>query len=150
MQEVRLSIRQLSQKTGVSSKTLRYWEALKLLPRPQRSHTNYRLYMPSDLDRVIFIRKAKSLGFTLSEIRRIFELCRNRGAPCEEVVNWAGEKIRTLETQIEALTQIRNRLTRYHRKWKRKGACPAMNPNEICCLIEEVPLPEAANIPERR
>jgi DNA-binding transcriptional MerR regulator len=147
MEEATLTIRQLSQKTGVSSKTLRYWETLGLLPKPWRTHTNYRMYRPSDLDRVIFIRKAKSLGFTLAEIRRIFELCRDRGAPCNEVVEWAGEKIETLETQIKALTQIRERLIRYHRKWKAKGACPPMSPGEICCLIEEVPLAEITHAP---
>lgn len=150
MQEATLNIRQLSQKAGVSSKTLRYWETLGLLPRPGRTHTNYRMYRPSDLDRVIFIRKAKSLGFTLSEIRRIFELCRDRGAPCNEVVDWAAEKIKALETQIEALAQIRERLIRYHRKWKRQGACPPMSPGEICCLIEEVPLVEISNALQRR
>ena len=149
MQEAVLSIRQLSQKSGVSSKTLRYWETLGLLPKPWRTHTNYRQYRPSDLDRVIFIRKAKSLGFTLSEIRRIFELCRNRNAPCDEVVEWAGERIEALEAQIQTLVQIRERLIRYHRKWKRQGACPPMSPNEICCLIEEVPLTEISKAPQR-
>ena len=150
MQEQLLSIRQLSQKTGVSSKTLRYWETLRLLPRPRRTHTNYRLYSSSDLDRVIFIRKAKSLGFTLSEIRRIFELCHDRRAPCEDVVDWAGKKINALESQIEALVQLRGRLIRYHRKWKQKGGCPPMSPNEICCLIEEVPLVEMSSAPHGR
>jgi DNA-binding transcriptional MerR regulator len=150
MENAPLTIRQVSQKTGVTSKTLRYWESLGLLPKPWRSHTNYRQYRPSDVERVIFIRKAKSLGFTLSETRRIFELCHERGAPCEEVVDWAGEKIKTLENQIEALTQIRGRLIRYHQKWKRQGACPPMNPGEICCLIEEVPLSEITHAPQGR
>jgi len=150
MQDELLSIRRVSKKAGVSSKTLRYWETLRLLPRPRRTHTNYRLYTPSDLDRVIFIRKAKSLGFTLSEIRQIFELCRDRGAPCEEVVGWAGRKIKDLEAQIEALTQLREKLIRYHRKWKQKDACPPMSPNEICHCIEAVPLAEIPNAPQGR
>ena len=150
MHEESLSIRQIAQKSGVSSKTLRYWEALGLLPKPSRTHTNYRVYRSSDIDRVIFIQKAKSLGFTLSEIRRIFELCRDRSAPCEEVVDWAGKKIKGLETQIMALTQLRERLIRYHRKWKRQGTCPPMSPNEICCLIEEVPVAEISDAPQRR
>ncbi len=150
MQEQALSIRQMAQKTGVSSKTLRYWEVLGLLPKPRRTHTNYRLYLPPDLDRVLFIRKAKSLGFTLAEIRRIYELCRDRSTPCEEVVEWAGKKIATLEAQIEALGQIRTRLIHYHRKWKRQGACPPMSPNEVCCLIEDVPLTDLSDAPRRR
>lgn len=150
MHEELLGIRQIAQKSGVSSKTLRYWETLGLLPRPRRTHTNYRLYTVSELERVIFIRKAKSLGFTLSEIRRIFELCRDQTAPCEDVVEWAGTKIKTLEAQIHALAQLRERLMRYHDRWTRKGACPPMSSNEICCLIEAVPLGELSNTPKRR
>lgn len=142
MAETVLTIRQLAQRSGVGSKTLRYWESLRLLPKPRRTHTNYRLYTPSDLDRVIFIRKAKRLGFTLAEIRGIFELGRERRVPCEAVVNWAGAKIEALGRQIEALTMIRDRLARYHRRWRRHGGCPPLRADEICCLIEEVPLPD--------
>lgn len=150
MPEPTVTIRQLSQRTGVSSKALRYWEGLGLLPKPARTHTNYRLYTRSDQDRVTFIRKAKSLGFTLSEIRRVFELCRERGAPCKEVVDWAGKKVKDLEAQIETLTQLREKLVRYHRKWRRQGACPPMSPNEICCLIEAVPATEIETAPQGR
>lgn len=144
------SIRQVSEKTGVNSKTLRYWEMLKLLPKPRRTHTNYRLYSASDLDRIIFVRKAKSLGFTLSEIRKIFALCGRRQPPCGEVVDWAGQKIQALEQQIDTLTQLRARLIGYHRKWKGKGACPPVTPTEICCFIEEIPLSETSHTPQRR
>lgn len=142
MHQNSLGIRQVSEKTGVSSKTLRYWEALGLLPKAGRTHTNYRLYDASDLNRILFIRKAKSLGFTLSEIRKIFALCSRRQPPCEEVVDWVGQKIQALERQINTLTQLRARLIGYHRKWKRKGACPPVTPSEICCFIEEIPLNE--------
>lgn len=145
-----LTIRQLARKTGVGSKALRYWESVRLLPRPRRNYNNYRIYDEGAVQRVQFIRKAKSLGFTLSEIRGIFELCRAHGAPCEEVVDWAGKKISALETQIEALVQLRKRLVLHHRKWKRQSGCPPMSPNEICCLIEEVPLSEMSHDPQRR
>ncbi|MBI3609391.1 MAG: hypothetical protein HY204_01655, partial [Nitrospirae bacterium] len=59
-------------------------------------------------------------------------------------------KIKTLETQIEALTQIQERLIRYHRKWKVQGGCPPMSPGEICCLIEAVPATEIETAPQGR
>ncbi len=150
MPEQLLTIRQMAQKAGVSSKSLRHWEALGLLPRPRRTHTNYRIYTAPDLDRVTFIQKAKGLGFTLPEIRRIFELSRGRGAPCEEVIAWAGRKISALESQINALEQLQKRLIRYYRKWKQGGACPPLSPNEVCCLIEAVPLAKTPNAFPRR
>ena len=69
MGEQTLSIRQLAQEAGVSSKTLRYWESLRILSPAGRTHTNYRRYTENHLERVLFIRKAQSLGFTLAEIR---------------------------------------------------------------------------------
>lgn len=57
-----LTILQLNRRTGVSSKTLRYWESVGLLPRPDRNYSNYRLYKPEAVQRVTFIQKAKSLG----------------------------------------------------------------------------------------
>src|SRR3990172_13073395 len=78
MGEGTLSIRQVAQKAGVSSKTLRYWESQGLIAPAGRTHTNYRRYTQAHLERVLFIRKAQSLGFTLAEIRQGFELARSR------------------------------------------------------------------------
>ena len=70
MGERMVGIRQLAREAGVSSKTLRYWETRGLLPPPRRTHTNYRLYGETDLERVLFIRKAQSLGLTLARSGR--------------------------------------------------------------------------------
>jgi len=76
MGEGTLSIRQVAQKAGVSSKTLRYWESQGLIAPAGRTHTNYRRYTQAHLERVLFIRKAQSLGFTLAEMCALY-LSRN-------------------------------------------------------------------------
>ncbi len=136
-----LTIRELAKKTGVSSKALRYWESRGLLPKPGRTHTSYRVYPVSVVRKVQFIRKAKSIGFTLSEILSIFEITMQRGTPCEAVDAWASRKLEALDHQIALLTRLRSQLQRHRRRWRGRLPCPPLQPNEICCLIEELPSP---------
>ena len=138
-----LTIREVSKRTQVPSKTLRYWEEIDLLLRPKRSSHDYRLYPPEVLERVTFIQKAKSVGFTLGEIRNLFRLAKQKRATCADVVSWAGQKIRALEEQIELLSQMHDRLIAYQKKWKSKLPCPPLSANEICCLIEGLPLKQS-------
>ena len=84
-----LTISRLAKEVGVSAKTLRHWEELGLIRPSRRTQANYRLYTQADVDRVLFILKAKSLGFTLAEIRQVFDLARTRTAPCDAVMRWA-------------------------------------------------------------
>jgi len=82
MENHTLTIRDLARTTGVSSKVLRYWESRGLLP-------DYRLYPHSAVRRVQFIQKAKSIGFTLSEIKWLFDIAKERRANCAAVIEWA-------------------------------------------------------------
>jgi len=140
MGEQMLGIRQLAREAGVSSKTLRYWETRGLLPPPRRTHTNYRLYGETDLERVLFIRKAQSLGFTLAEIRQVFDLARSRKAPCDAVIRWTAEKVRALEQQLRMLRDLKGRLTRYQRRWSAERRPSQLGQNEICRCIASVPV----------
>ncbi len=142
MVERTLSIRQLAQEAGVSSKTLRYWESQGLIAPAGRTHTNYRRYTQSDLERVLFIRKSQSLGFTLAEIRQIFDLARFRKAPCDAVIRWAGEKTRVLEAQIRMLQDLKGRLDQYRRRWAAEKKPSHLGPNEVCRCISSVPIQE--------
>ena len=148
MEKETLTIRDLAKKTGVSSKALRYWESRGLLPKPGRTHTSYRVYPAGVVRKVQFIRKAKSIGFTLSEILSLFEITKQRGTPCETVDAWAGRKLEALDRQIALLTRLRNQLAQHRRRWRGQLPCPPMRPDEICCLIEELPSPTSE--PERR
>lgn len=142
MDDRTLSIRYLAQHAGISSKTLRYWEAQGLIAPAGRTHTNYRRYRHADLERVLFIRKAQSLGFTLAEIRQIFDLARSRRAPCNAVIQWAAEKAQVLGPQIRTLQNLKRRLERYQQQWAAEKKTSHLGPNEVCRCIASVPIPE--------
>ena len=63
-----LKIGQLAKKSGVTTKTIRYYELIGLIHETDRTDSGYRLYDEKDVERLIFIRKAKGLGFSLSDI----------------------------------------------------------------------------------
>lgn len=138
MGERTLSIRQLAQEAGVSTKTLRYWETQELLVPAGRTHTNYRRYTETSLEQALFIRKAQSLGFTLAEIRHIFGLARSQKAPCDAVIRWAAEKARALEGQIRLLQDLKGRLERYRRRWSAKKRPSRLGANEVCQCIASI------------
>jgi DNA-binding transcriptional MerR regulator len=67
----------------VSAETIRHYTEIGLL-QPKRDPVNgYKLFIQSDVNRVMFIRRAKHLGYTLNEIRQIFEECRKGNSHCQ-------------------------------------------------------------------
>lgn len=74
----------LSQDTGCQIETIRYYERVGLLPAPARSPGGYRLYGAKHLKRLTFIRRARALGFSLDEVRRLLALADERPRPCAE------------------------------------------------------------------
>ena len=81
----RLAIGTLSQRTGCNIETIRYYERVRLLPAPARSPGGYRLYGTAHLKRLTFIRRARALGFSINEVRRLLKLADERKRPCAEV-----------------------------------------------------------------
>jgi DNA-binding transcriptional MerR regulator len=82
-----------------------------------------------------FILHAKTLGFTLDEIKHILQLSERRTCPCGEVLKIGEERLAELQTQIEQLTKFRNQLARAVSRWK-KGPREAPSGDAICILIE--------------
>ena len=68
---------ELSRVTGVNIETIRYYEQIALLPKPARSAQRYRLYETADVRRLVFIRRARELGFALDAVRALLRLSEN-------------------------------------------------------------------------
>ncbi len=102
---------EVAERVGVNPETLRYYERKALIPTPPRSDGGFRLYDESYVDRLRFIQRAKDLGFTLSEIKGLFDLRVDEEATCRDVRAQAEEKIEEVEAKMEDLRRIRNALT---------------------------------------
>ena len=78
-------IGRLAKDTGTKVETIRYYERVGLLPAPTRSEGGYRLYRVDHLKRLSFIRRARTLGFSIDEVRTLLRLADERKRPCAEV-----------------------------------------------------------------
>jgi DNA-binding transcriptional MerR regulator len=134
-----LSISALAQSAGVTAKTLRYWERIGLLPRANRTHTGYRIFDPAVMRYIDFILKAKTVGLTLSEMKRVIELANDGGNPCPEVMKWLDDKDKALERQIHSLRALRRRLRRFRHLCSANDVLTCAREEELCCLIEDLP-----------
>lgn len=118
--------------------TLHYYERLGLLPKPERSAANYRLYPPAALQRVLFIKKAQSFGFTLEEIREILHLRERGRPPCRRVADLARKHLRELDGRIAALQAFRQALAAVVPRWGKETAAQRRCAGEFCDLIEHL------------
>ena len=80
-----LAIGALSKRTGCKVETIRFYEREGLLSAPARSAGGYRLYSKDHLKRLTFIRRARALGFSIDEVRKLLTLADERERPCAEV-----------------------------------------------------------------
>lgn len=130
-----MQIGELARRAHVNIQTVRFYERRKLLPQPVRKPSGYRIYGEAELRRLLFIRQAKGLGFSLEEVREILAT-RARGAcPCGRVVSLAQRHLDNIRETIRNLAGFEKELSRAVRKWKNSGQ-PKLAANEFCTLIE--------------
>jgi MerR family copper efflux transcriptional regulator len=105
-----MSIGKLAKSASVGIDTIRFYEKQGLLPQPERRESGYRQYTVSDARRLIFIRRAKQLGFSLVDISELLQLraqSRSSGSSIRCVRSLAGRKLSSVENKIAELTRIK-------------------------------------------
>lgn len=102
---------------GVSTDTLRHYERLGLIATPRRSANGYREYSRETLTRVAVVQTALGLGFTLTELARIFRIRDRGGVPCREVRDLARHKADEMETRLLQMRKLLARLRGMIRDW---------------------------------
>ena len=85
MSDNRLSIGKVSAKTGCNIETIRFYEKETLLPAPDRTEGGHRLYSTKLVERLVFIRRSRELGFSMAEIRQLLSLVDGEQVSCERV-----------------------------------------------------------------
>lgn len=104
-----LSIGEVSRRAGVAASAVRYYESIDLLPAPTRV-SGQRKYGMGILNRLKIISVAKSLDFTLDEIRQLFEGVSEKSAPTKIWREFARVKLDDIEKQILRANQLRDML----------------------------------------
>lgn len=119
-----MTIGELAARAGVAAPTVRYYEERGLLRPPRRSASGYRLYEDAAAGRLIFIRHAQTLGFTLDEIGEFLALRVTDPASCVPVAAIARDKIQGIRRRVAELQEVEHVLE------KLVESCDAHQPTE--------------------
>lgn len=105
-----MRIGELADKSGFTTKTIRYYEEIGLVPEPHRDTNDYRDYGEEVVDRLLFVRDAKAAGLTLTEIASILELREGGHGTCKHVVDLLSRHLRDLDNHMDELKKTRKKL----------------------------------------
>lgn len=112
--ERKLTIGQLSEPSGIPRKTIRYYEAVGVLPQPRRNDARYRLYSDIDIRRVELVRRARALDMGLTEVLELVESastgsCNDFRERFQEVIH---QKLEEMDQRIADLDHLKQDLQR--------------------------------------
>lgn len=127
-----MRIGELAATASVPAKTIRYYEAIGLLPPPPRHPNGYRSYDPSAGDRLRFVKAAQAVGFTLTEIKEILTLRDAGEEPCRHVLELVDRRERDIAEQITALEEMQAEL----RRLAARARAASGGDSSYCHLIE--------------
>ena len=105
-----MNIGKVSQASGVSTKMIRYYEQIGLIPTAGRNNAGYRSYSVTDVERLKFIKRSRELGFSVVEISDLLDLWNDRNRQSADVKRLALGHIEKLEQRINDLQQMANTL----------------------------------------
>lgn len=106
-----IQIGELSKSSGLSVKTIRYYEDLGLIHTVKRSRGGFRLFAKeTTLIRLQFIKQVQSLGMSLEEIGEFLRVRDQGELPCHEVKQKLADKVNQIDQQIQALQQLKHEI----------------------------------------
>ena len=134
VQEQQKLIGSVAKESGVPIKTIRYYEELGLLKASGRTEGKFRLFTSDVLTRLSFIKRAQSLGLTLSEIRELLTVHDRGDLPCEHIKVKLQDKLSDIDEQIQQLLILKLELQAL---LSGSSTLPKKVDSIICPLIEQ-------------
>ncbi|QIZ52048.1 Cu(I)-responsive transcriptional regulator [Dickeya zeae] len=105
-----MNISDVAKKTGLTSKTIRFYEEKGLMTAPLRCENGYRSYDLHHIEELTLLRQARQVGFTLEECRELVTLFNDPMRHSADVKARTLQKVQDIEQQIEELKSMRQRL----------------------------------------
>ena len=103
-----MNIGEAARASGVSAKTIRYYEAAGLIATAGRTGGGYRVYTQADVHMLRFIKRARDLGFSIDRIRRLLDLWHNKSRASRDVKRLALDHIAEITTKLAAMSTVRD------------------------------------------
>lgn len=139
-----MNIGEAAARSGVSAKMARHYESLGLLPAVVRSDSGYRQYGEAQVHTLRFIRRARDLGFSMSEIAELLKLWQNRRRASADVKRIALAHVADLERRMAEMAAMKQAL-------EHLAACCQGDHRPDCPILDELGQAHAsaAAAPER-
>lgn len=125
-----LTIGKVARLAGVGVETVRFYAREGLIPEPPRRQSGYRQYPEETIFRLLFIKRAKGLGFTLKEIKDLFSLRIDSASSCDAVRQQAEAKIAAIQDKVRTLRRMELALDNL------VAACHKRRPTSRCPILE--------------
>ncbi|HWE06796.1 MAG TPA: helix-turn-helix domain-containing protein [Rhizomicrobium sp.] len=106
-----ISIGVLARESAVHAETIRYYEKIGVMPKPERSAGGYRLYTVVHLKRLAFIRRGRELGFSLDKLREMLRLVDRHAYTCAEVRDLMRDHVAAIHRKIADLRRLERVMT---------------------------------------
>lgn len=132
-----MEIRELAESTGVSAKTIRYYEEINILPPATRRANGYQEYSEIDVDRLMLVAGARRLDFGLDEIREILDLRDRKIAPCGVLLELLEKKASEIKTRIRELQALEKDLQHLNALGLTYPIDDVEGKNCVCHLVSE-------------
>jgi MerR family transcriptional regulator, copper efflux regulator len=131
-----MNIGQAAAASGITAKMIRYYESIALIPPGRRSDAGYRIYSDDDLHVLRFVKRARSLGFSLEQIGELLSLWRNKARASADVKTIALGHVAALNERIAELTEMRDTL-------QTLAGCCQGNDRPDCPILQSLAAPPA-------
>lgn len=133
-----MQIGRVAEQTGLSVDAIRFYEKQRLLERAPRTGGGFRLFHPDDVQRILFIRRAQQLGFSLPEIRELLLLQAEDGRACSHVRDLLRAKVGAVREKIRALGILEKQLAGNLRNCERNLNAEANCRRAACPVLREI------------
>lgn len=133
-----MEISELAKKTGVTAKTIRYYEQINLLPPPARKNNSYRDYVEVDISRLKLVNGLRRLDFSLDEIKEVLDLREHQIAPCEVLLTRLEQKRKEIKRRIAELKKLEADLGQLHALGLTFPTDDIEGKNCVCHLVSQV------------
>ena len=140
-----MKIQEFAQVTGLSTKTIRYYESIGILPSPTRMPNGYRDYNEQNVERARFVAGMRSLDLSIDEIKELLAMRDRREAPCRTLLDLIEQKANQIDERIRLLQQMEVDLRQLHRLGLTFPMDDIDGKHCICHLISEHSSASATN-----
>ena len=132
-----MKIQEFAQVTGLTTKTIRYYESIGILSSPKRMPNGYRNYNQQDVERARFVAGIRSLDLSLDEIKELLAMRDRREAPCRTLLDLIEQKADEIDERIRLLQQMEVDLRKLHRLGLTFPTDDVDGKDCICHLVSE-------------